>query len=120
MADLKGIFESTREGIINERDAKIAAGKERERQWLKRTQEFMSKIEFLNNYGFGFYISVENETGCCSYPNEKRVYIRSKHTHGYINVRANGIIRSCCYTGGCNRVYNTAEDFVRDLAKHNS
>ena len=42
MADLKGIFESTREGIINERDAKIAAGKERERQWLKRTQEHKS------------------------------------------------------------------------------
>lgn len=120
MADLKGIFESTRDGIIHERNAKIAAGKKREEQWLKRTQEFFQKIEFLNDYGFGFYVSVEKETGCCSYPNQQKVYIRSKHTHGYINVLDNGTIHSCCYTGGYNHVYDTAEEFIRDLAKRNS
>lgn len=112
--DLRTLFNNVINENTNRKNKRIEEGKARERKWLERTKEFFKKIQFLNEYGFRFYISVEDETGCTSYPGQKNVYIRSKATHGYIIVREDGTIQSVmCFV---DKSFTKVEDFVKAMA----
>ncbi len=116
---LRNLFTKTIADRQNEIDRKREEGKQREQRWLDRTKKFFAEIEFLNEYGFGFYISVENESGCKSYPDQKNVFIRSKNTHGYINVHQTGTIsNNSCFTSSLYaETYKNTEEFVQAMAK---
>lgn len=123
MTDLEKLYNDVQAPFINEEQRRIAEGKKNEAEWLKRTQEFMSKIGFLVEK-FGLYISVEDEKGHRYYPGEKNVWIRSKRTIGYISIYPDGRIHNngCCnvYTPLMGTTYDTIEDFVKAVANANA
>lgn len=116
---LRNLFIETITDRQNEIDRKREEGKQREQRWLERTKKFFAEIEFLNEYGFGFYISVEKEDGWTSYPDQKNVFIRSKRTCGYINVHQDGTISNySCFTSSMYaETYKNAKEFVQAMAK---
>lgn len=122
MTDLEKLYNDVQAPFINEEQRRIAEGKKQEAEWLKRTEEFMSKIGFLVEK-FRLYISVEDERGHCYYPGEKNVLIRSKRTIGYISIYSDGRIHNCgccnVYTPLFGTTYNTIEDFIKAVAKEN-
>ncbi len=115
--NLDALFNSVVEKRQSDYDKRRAEGKAKEREWMQRTQEFFAKIEFLNQYGFGFHISEEKETGCTSYPDEHRIYIRPSKTHGRINVMPNGDIHCSCYVGTYDKTFKSVEEFVKAMAE---
>lgn len=100
-----------------ERNRRIEEGRKAEEEWLKRTQDFFERIEFLNKYGFGFHISREKESGWCKYPDQHNIYIRSSRTFGYINVLPNGKIYCSCFVGAYDKTFESVEDFVKAMAE---
>lgn len=117
-SDLRSLFVQGVDDKRKAREKRIAEGKAKEKAWLERTQAFFSKIEFLNEYGFQFYISVEKESGWCSYEGQQNIYIRSHRTHGYINVYPDGTIHNeSCFTSMYGSTYKSAEEFVKDMTK---
>ena len=123
MTDLEKLYNDVQAPFINEEQRRIAEGKKQEAEWLKRTEEFMSKIGFLVKK-FSLYISVEDERGHCYYPDEKNVFIRSRRTNGYISIYPDGRIHNCgccnVYTTLFGTTYNTIEEFVKAVAKANA
>lgn len=123
MSNLETIYNGIMDENTAKRNALIAERDEFEKKWLKRTKEFFEKIKFLNDKGFGLYISVEDKKGWSRYPNAKSILIRSKRTHGWISVCEDGTIINdgCCGVDTClgGKPYRTIEEFIEDIAKAN-
>ena len=117
VSDLRTLFENSVSQQKSVRQKRYDEGKAREKEWLERTQSFYDKIRFLNDYGFGLYVSVENQCGWKSYDDEKVIYIRSRATFGYINVRPDGKI--ICEMGfAYDKCFHNVEDFVKAMSKN--
>ena len=123
MSNLETIYNGIMDENTAKRNALIAERDEFEKKWLKRTKEFFEKIKFLNDKGFGLYISVKDKKGWSPYPNAKSILIRSKRTHGWISVWEDGTIVNdgCCGVDTClgGKQYRTIEEFIEDIAKAN-
>ena len=80
MSNLETIYNGIMDENTAKRNALIAERDEFEKKWLKRTKEFFEKIKFLNDKGFGLYISVKDKKGWSPYPNAKSILIARPET----------------------------------------